>query len=214
MDMVDMSLFGHTGVKHENGKVRKRSRARGFTILEALVAIVILGIGAIAVLSLQVSATKAGIDARYQTTALQLAGDLSAMMRSNPTVSTLSSSNPYLISTSSSPSTVAPGSGIGSRSSASDVANNDIVQWYARVYAVLPGARVEVCFDESPYNPSTGVPQWGCTHSGSIPYIKIGWSLSSGAAGLDQNVPGVVIPVGVCNAIDESAAAACYSAGI
>jgi type IV pilus assembly protein PilV len=184
----------------------------GFTLIEILVSILILGLGAIAMLGLQVMAVKSGVDARYQSTALQLASDLSGMMRSNPTVASIdnSSRNPYLMSSNSRPGSIAAGSGLSSRSNAENIASADIAQWYARVYDSLPGARVTVCFDSNPYD-GNGAPQWGCQSSGATPYIKIGWSLRQGASAIDQEVPGVVVPVGVCNPLNSGAAVACVS---
>ncbi|WP_162615251.1 type IV pilus modification protein PilV [Saezia sanguinis] len=199
-------------MQKEQWSLKRKTQRAGFTLVEILVAIVILGIGAIAVLGLQVAAVKSSIDAKYQSTALQLASDLSAMMRGNPTVASMnSSSNPYLINkNNTTPDAVSSGSGLASQGSASAIAVADIKQWYARAYETLPAAKVVVCFDANPYD-SAGVPRWECSGSGATPYIKIGWSLRRGNSALDQKVPGVVIPVGVCNPLDANATAACVS---
>lgn len=173
-------------------------------------ALVLLSIGAIGMLGLQVSAAKSSVDAKYQNAALDLASDLSAMMRSNPTVSTWDSAseNPYLIDKNTAPSTMSEGAGLSFVNSAKGIAQNDINQWYARGYTALPGFRAVVCFDANPYDAS-GAPKWACTGGSEMVYIKIGWSLRQGSAGVDQNLPGVVIPVGVCHPTKASATSAC-----
>lgn len=195
--------------KAENVLLKKN---KGFTILEILVSILILCIGVVAVLGLQVASVKSSIDAKNQSAALELAADLASMMRSNPKVSTLSTGNPYLLDRNKvAPSASATAADTGSLTP-DERASNDAEQWYARLYSALPNARVLVCFDSQPYD-TAGVPQWTCDGGKNL-YIKIGWSLRSGATGADKSdlgVPGVVVPVGVCN--DEQTAASkisCY----
>ena len=50
--------------------------------------------------------------------------------------------------------------------------------WLVRVDAELPGARVAICFDETPYD-SSGLPQWTCTNAGTVAVVKIGWTRAS-----------------------------------
>lgn len=178
-------------------------KTKGFTLLEVLVAILILSVGVIAGLGLQIVSVKSSVDAKYQSASLELAADLAAMMRSNPNISTLanSTSNPYLLDLNK----VAPSGSATSTDNSSlsplNRAKYDAAQWYARLYNTLPAARVLVCFDDEPYD-AKGVPQWACSTSGANLYIKIGWSLKAGATGddqMDSGTPRVVVPVGVCN---------------
>ena len=52
---------------------------------------------------------------------------------------------------------------------------NDLLD---RLERDLPGSRVRVCFDETPYDAS-GQPEWGCSDSGTNAVIKIGWTRRS-----------------------------------
>jgi type IV pilus assembly protein PilV len=50
-------------------------------------------------------------------------------------------------------------------------------QWLARVSAALPQARVVVCFDDTPYQSSSGLPDWDCPSTpGETLVVKIGWT--------------------------------------
>jgi len=62
----------------------KTSQARGFTLIEVLIAIVIFGVGLLAVASLQGVSRKASFEAVQRTTASQLADSLLERMRANP----------------------------------------------------------------------------------------------------------------------------------
>ena len=84
------------------------------------------------------------------------------------------------------------------------VAQYDMNQWLARVSAALPQARVVVCFDDTPYASSTGLPQWDCTSSANQTLVvKIGWtqkSLDSSASAPEKasatgSRPAVVLPL-------------------
>lgn len=186
--------------------------ARGFTLLEILVSIIILSIGAIAVLGLLTASVKSGVDAKYQSVALQFASDLSEMMKSNATVASLKDEgNPYLIDKigSGTASNLTPFVGADT---AKALAERDIKDWYYQLSKQLPASRAVVCFDKNPYD-ANGLAQWSCSDEGTL-YIKIGWSLRNKSKGnntLDLDRPNVVIPVGVCNPIDNNAQVACIS---
>jgi type IV pilus assembly protein PilV len=50
-----------------------------------------------------------------------------------------------------------------------------MADWLARVDSALPGARVRICLDQTPYD-SAGLPQWACSGSGDVVAIKMGWT--------------------------------------
>lgn len=183
----------------------------GFTLVEILVAIVVLSFGVLGVVGMQAAALQSNHAARDQSTAIALGRELADMLRTNKTVSLqpTASANPYLVDfTGTLPE---PGANCftGACASPTLVAEFDIRQWLLRVNAALPGARVVVCFDDTPYVAATGRPQWGCNSaSNQTLAIKIGWtqkSLDSAAAapertqgvgdGTGVGVPGVVLPV-------------------
>lgn len=155
----------------------------GFTLLEVLVAVVVLSFGVLGVVGLQAAALQANKDARYQSSAARLARELGDMMRDNPTVALQTgAANPYL-GTFSGAAPTAP-----QDCSANACTNNglalakfEMADWLYRVNQELPGAQVTVCADSTPY--ASGKAQWTCTGTGTLLYVKIGWTRQGFSAG-------------------------------
>jgi type IV pilus assembly protein PilV len=165
--------------------------SQGFTLLEILVAIIVLSFGLLGMVGIQAMALKSNNDAKQQSTAVQLAGELSDMMRSNKAIAVglTPAANPYLIANYvGGPGTVANPTqmctGTSGCTSTVNVASWEMYDWLTRVNNTFPGARVQVCYDNAPYTTSAlgGLPQWGCggtaSAGGSIS-IKIGWTRES-----------------------------------
>ena len=184
----------------------------GFTLVEVLVAIVILAFGMLGTVGMQAFAIQANRDARLQAQAVVFARELAEMMRGNKeiAVKTTAAANPYLVTsmTMASPSyCMRVANASTGCTSTLDVASAEMTDWLARVAAELPDARVTGCFDGAPYD-SNGLPQWTCNSTGAdeIVFIKIGWTRTvtdksqSGSAALERandsgSRPYVVVPV-------------------
>ena len=151
----------------------------GFTLLEVLVAVVVLSFGMLGVVGLQAAALQANKDARYQSSAARLARELGDMMRGNNTVAIMTgTANPYLVTNFTGTVPSAPSNCYTSTACVGNgmlIAQFEISDWLERVKEELPGARVVVCADATPYD-SSGKPQWNCSASGSVLYVKIGWT--------------------------------------
>lgn len=168
-------------------KSKAKPYSNGFTLLEILVSIVILSFGLLGMVGIQAMALKSNNDAKQQSAAVQLAGELSDMMRGNKAVATAltPTANPYLIANFLSTDTiVAPPEYCNSAAGCSsplNVASWEMNDWLTRVNATFPGVHVQVCYDNDPYT-AGGIPQWGCAGAaaagGSIS-IKIGWVRTS-----------------------------------
>jgi len=164
-----------------------RPSARGFTLIEVLVAIAILSFGMLGMVGIQAFALQANRDARIQAQAAVFARELAEMMRGNKAIAVLTTatSNPYLGSFSSPLALATPNyclrvaNAATGCTSTTDIASAEMTDWLTRVDAALPGARVVVCYDSAPYD-SNGLPQWDCTSpvggSNDIAVIKIGWT--------------------------------------
>lgn len=184
--------------------LRPRESSKGFTLLEVLISIILLGIGVLGMVGLQAWSIRANQQAHYQATAVRLSRELGELMRSNAATASLpGTGNNYLIDS----DTAVPASATNCFTSActagADVATWDVYEWYQRVNAELPGARAVVCFDSAPYA-ADGTPQWGCTASSTpandSPVIKIGWTRAStqnDTAPDQATKPGVIVPVGL-----------------
>lgn len=105
---------------------------RGFTLIEVLIAVVIFGVGLLAVASLQGVARKASYEAVQRTTATHLAESLLERMRANPRgLNTYVSGSLEVEYT----ETAAPAAGAACNSAASPcspaaMATSDLAQWW------------------------------------------------------------------------------------
>jgi type IV pilus assembly protein PilV len=185
-------------------------------MLEVLVSVVILSVGILGVVGLQAAALKANREALNQSSASRYGREIIEMMKGNPSVAALKNvaDNPYLISYQAAiddlDTLVAQTTDCftGDCYTASDdAARQAVAQWQARdwLYRLnheIPGARVVICFDDSPYT-NTGMPEWECSNSATatVLVVKMGWTRRAlnSAAGAAQafdlaNTPAVVLP--------------------
>lgn len=166
-------------------------RQRGLSLVEVLVAIVVLSFGLLGMVGMQAFSLQATQQARLQGRAASLARELAEMMRGNKVVGTVNdaTNNPYLgafavgsLSMGSNASyCLNVGNASSGCSSVLEVAKAEMTDWLARVDMELPGARVSVCFDAAPYDAS-GMPVWSCTAASAdqtTAVIKIGWTRAS-----------------------------------
>jgi type IV pilus assembly protein PilV len=154
--------------------------ARGFSLIEVMVSIVILAFGVISMGGLQLASLRSAQSSTNFSIAATLSRDYSEMMRSNFTVSnntsTVAGVNPYLFDTSvTSTYTVSPAVDCKTTvCSAAQMGTLHIADWAERVQAQLPGARAVVCRDSTPRN-ADGSYKWACDNAGTAVSIKIGW---------------------------------------
>jgi type IV pilus assembly protein PilV len=189
------------GTTRRQARTRRKTarRARGFSLIEVLISIIILSIGLLGMVALQAAALQGNRSARVQSVAVTLARELADMLRGNKDVAirdratlTPPEDNPYMGDFSAKPlkpRTVSSCLNVGNRCSFSpltplvgqtEVANAHMTDWLARVDESLPGARVVVCFDDAPFDAATGLPRWTCTAGANATMmIKIGWTQGS-----------------------------------
>lgn len=178
---------------------RSPSRHRGVTMIESLVAIVVLSFGMLGVVGLQAAALQSNKEARFQASAVRLARELGEMMRGNKDVAiaATAATNPYLVEFSGTLPTTTVECFTAACASELDVASFQIREWLSRVDAELPGARVSVCIDDAPFD-AGGLPQWACSGAGGTTVVKIGWTQLStdrgaaGSSGAGSTTPGLL----------------------
>lgn len=162
----------------------QKHAAKGFSLIEVLVAIVIVTFGILGAVGMQAFALRTSRSARLQAPAVGFAHELAGMMQNNKSIAVCRRDNPYLVSLSSPLTMASPSYCLRAASgcpSTSEMARAEMTDWLARVDAGLSGARVRVgvCFDSSPYD-ANGLAQWSCTDAGAeMAFIKIGWTRAS-----------------------------------
>lgn len=180
-----------------------RSAQAGFSILEVLIALVILSFGLLGAVGMQMTALQASKEARNQATATSFARELAERMRGNHSVAikTTAAENPYLLNVTLAPdatvATPAVNCFTGSCAVAKDAATWDAAEWQGRVRDALPSPRIKVCFDETPFDAS-GKPRWDCSDTGDVAVLKMSWTRKNTAGTLEFSssaVPTVVVPL-------------------
>lgn len=156
----------------------------GFSLAEVLVSVLVLAIGIIGTAGMQLSAMRTAQQTAFQTAAIQLASEMADKMRANSGYFALGDQrNPFLDLDYSSSSASLPISGKTCHASdcnVEELAAFEISEWKNRVNEALPGGRIRVCRDASPWDSTTGSFKWNCTvpaSGGDIAtlVIKIGW---------------------------------------
>lgn len=178
---------------------------QGFTLVEVLVAVVILSIGVLGAVGMQATSLQANKEVRYQTVAVGLARELAEKMRGNHVVAvkTLAAENPYLVDltlTGSTAVAAAPTNCFtaGCPNDGVAVAKWDMSEWQQRVKDALPSARIKICMDLQPYT-AGGIAQWTCTNTGDVAVLKLAWNRANTKGELEFTsnglVPLVVLPL-------------------
>jgi type IV pilus assembly protein PilV len=104
--------------------------SRGFTLVEAMVALIVLSIGLLGIAALYVETLRAGRTSLYRTEAVNLATDLADKMRSNRVPA-----NAY-----------ACGNPCNAASGGNAIAITDLTGWVAAIGAQLPGGAGAVTY--------------------------------------------------------------------
>jgi type IV pilus assembly protein PilV len=130
-----------------------RHMQRGFTLVEALVALLVLSIGLLGVAGLQLSSLRANTSSAYRSQATFLAYDIADRMRANRQAAL---KGDYLI-----------GFGDAAPTSTASVASRDLNAWRGRVTggSVLPGgANAEIAWADAANGVIKIRIQWTDTH--------------------------------------------------
>lgn len=152
----------------------------GFSLLEVLISIVVLGIGLLGAVGMLMAAVRSTNESGSLSTAVNLVRELSEKARINKNIAARNNAdNTYLVDDWRSGGAL-PAAGvacIGSTAACSKeaLAAWDIRTWLERVDATLPEARVAVCFDDNPPDEG-GQYAWSCSKAGRNLVVKLGWA--------------------------------------
>jgi len=112
---------------------RHLSGSRGFSIVEALVALLVLSIGMLGIAALYVESLRAGRSAVYHTQAVNLAADMADRIRSNR-----GAAGAWLLTATANPTTQGCVDG-GVNCSPEQLAQDDQARWREAIQNQLPG---------------------------------------------------------------------------
>lgn len=123
--------------------------ARGFTLVEAMVALLVLSVGLLGIAALYVETLRASRSALLRTQAVTLASDLADRIRANRVPA-----NAY-----------ACGNPCNAASALNTVATADLTAWLANIGALLPGGTGQVTFIDD-----------GLTTTPDVYNIQVSWT--------------------------------------
>jgi type IV pilus assembly protein PilV len=178
---------------------RKYYSQHGFSLIEALVAIVVLTFGMLGVLSLQLEALRGNQSASQAAVASSLVRDYQELLTSMPSVTASVTTN-AAINIDKNTYTgygglAADCKGTGATCDNQQFADFQTKEWIQRVSTTLPAGKVTVCFDTTyveTSGTSSGLYKWDCSNTGDILVVKIGW-----ASKLAKNSSGAIIESGI-----------------
>lgn len=112
-------------------------KIRGFTLIEVLIAMIVLAIGLLGFAGLQAASLRNNQSSYNRSQATQLAYDLADRMRANP-----GAANSYLTSTMAPADAVAQAdcTTVSASCTNQDMAQNDLFEWNAAMTSILPAA--------------------------------------------------------------------------
>lgn len=146
---------------------------RGFSLLEVLIALVILSFGLLGGLSLQLATMRAAQTAHFDTVALQLAAGI---VEQTARAGTALPWQPVDISAAADVASGASCYGVEAACSPAQLASFAQHEWALQLAMQLPQARLQVCQDDSPWQIASMALRWACSGSVADPtWVKVGW---------------------------------------
>lgn len=146
--------------------VQRWKRQAGVSLIEVLVAMLILSIGLLGMVGLQTTSLRNTQNAYLRTQATVFAGDMAERIRTNPQGV---GGGSYMVA--SGALTAACESAAGCASGA--LAQHDVARWQASLASALPSGSGRVCRDATPDDGTVAAP--ACDGSGNLLAIKIWW---------------------------------------
>ena len=160
-----------------------KRRETGFSLIEVLVSIVILGIGMLGAAGLQLATLRSNHFTAQASVATQLVRDyeeITQMLRSAAISSSEGTSALSGLDTATADSSTIPNCQTTTATCDSgQLATFMLNEWKARVTTQLPGGRAVVCRDSAPKDTSgagAGLYHWACDDQGDMLMVKIGWT--------------------------------------
>ena len=154
----------------------------GFTLIEVLVAVLVLAAGVVGAAGVQVAALRTSHATGLISDGLQLSGSLAERMRANPEQSRAGdAANAYLqlrynAASEGAPAPAGPMCFGAASCNSAQMAAFDLYEIKLALHADFPEGRVAVCRDAAVWSGATGSLTWECAAAANAPVvIKLGW---------------------------------------
>ncbi len=189
----------HSRKPKRYAKPGTRQQQTGFSLLEVLIAFIILSLGMLGAVGMQAAAMQSNKETRSQSVAASFARELADKMRGNHVIAIkpAAADNPYLstatILTSTTTTTFTENCFTAACSTPVAVATWDMADWKNRLRDALPDPKIEICFDKTPFD-ADGKAQWACTNDGDISVLKMAWT-NTGTDGVLKFTSGDMRPL-------------------
>jgi type IV pilus assembly protein PilV len=153
------------------------ARQRGFTMVEALVTVLVFAIGLMGVIGLQTLALSSTTISNQRNDATVLALDMADRMRANLAAVNSGVGTGYDVAVAASNScraVYADAVAAAGACTSDQLAADDLYDWLTQIQQVLPNGAGAVCIDSTPDDGAPGAP--ACDGAGNAYAIKIWWS--------------------------------------
>lgn len=165
------------------GSRNQTSGEHGFSLIEVLVSIIILGLGILGAAALQLSTLRSNQFTAQASIATQLVRDyqeIAQLIRSSDISSSEGTTALSQMDTDTATSqTITNCQATGATCNAEALLGFMLEEWKIRVKTDLPGGRAVVCRDSTPKDASgsgAGLFHWACDNDGDMLMVKIGWT--------------------------------------
>ncbi|RLA45095.1 MAG: type IV pilus modification protein PilV [Gammaproteobacteria bacterium] len=145
----------------------KQKSNKGFTLLEVLIAVLVLSIGLLGLAGLQLTGLRNNHSANLRGQATQFAYDMVDQVRANPVGLAAAS---YNSPTSASTATCLTTEGC----TPAQLAQHNMFEWLADITNALPDGDAIICLDESPEDGTSAAK--ACSGGGTIYAVKVWWT--------------------------------------
>lgn len=183
--------------------MRAHASSSGFSLLEVLVALLLLALGIVGSAAMQIVALRVSQQDQLLGQAQHLASALAERMRANAAVARgMTATNPYLFdydAAGAEPPSAPPVQCFAAACDGQQLAQFDRYEAQWQVFHRFPAGRVLICRDEHPV--AAGHLRWECTGGTAAPLvIKLGWrgkladGSTAGAAPSDANASPAAAP--------------------